>query len=228
MASCNLNLSPKHNWIEDAGGLPEFMADVACALIRSGHDETSAIKIAVGQIENWASGKGKVNAKTRAKAAAAVAEWEAKRAKSHASVKASNIDQDIFEGQVPEGFDDSIFKLSDEGEVKLRTSLEKIVELARKRVAAESVVALASPGVKAKADANMKKPASKTEYGDVAYGDPKNKKYPLNSAGRVKAAWDYINVEKNAAQYPLNGVSLSSVKSRIKAAAKKFGIQIND
>jgi HK97 family phage prohead protease len=59
-------------------------------------------------------------------------------------------------------------------------------------------------------------------YGKVQYGDPKNGKYPIDRE-HVKAAWAYINQAKNAAKYPLNGVSLASVKSRIKAAMKKFG-----
>ena len=65
-------------------------------------------------------------------------------------------------------------------------------------------------------------------YGDVAYADPKNGKYPIDTAEHVKAAWAYINVAKNAAKYPLNGVTLESVKSRIKAAAAKFGIKISE
>lgn len=59
-------------------------------------------------------------------------------------------------------------------------------------------------------------------YGDVPYADPKNGKYPID-AKHVKAAWAYINQAKNAAKYPLNGVTLASVKARIKAAMKKFG-----
>src|SRR6266568_2829628 len=68
----------------------------------------------------------------------------------------------------------------------------------------------------------------KKPYGNVAYADPKNGKYPIDTKAHVKAAWSYINQAKNAAKYPLNGVSLSSVKAKIKAAAKKFGITISD
>ena len=65
-------------------------------------------------------------------------------------------------------------------------------------------------------------------YGDVEYADPKNGKYPIDTKEHVTAAWDYINVAANAAKYPLNGVSLASVKSKIKAAAGKFGIKISE
>lgn len=63
-------------------------------------------------------------------------------------------------------------------------------------------------------------------YGNVPYADPKNGKYPIDSA-HVKAAWSYINQKKNAAKYPLNGVTLASVKARIKAAMKKFGHSVS-
>lgn len=64
-------------------------------------------------------------------------------------------------------------------------------------------------------------------YGKVTYADPKNKKYPINTAARVRAAWAYINVAKNAAVYPLNGVTVSEVKAAIESAAKRFGVTLN-
>lgn len=69
------------------------------------------------------------------------------------------------------------------------------------------------------APGNGKKP-----YGDVKYADAKNGKYPVDTLKHVKAAWAYINKPANAAKYPLNGVSLASVKAKIKAAMKKFGV----
>lgn len=65
---------------------------------------------------------------------------------------------------------------------------------------------------------------SNKPYGNVAYADPKNGKYPIDTAAHAKAAWSYINMPKNAAKYPMNGVTLSDVKGRIKAACAKFGI----
>src|SRR5207344_2409897 len=67
--------------------------------------------------------------------------------------------------------------------------------------------------------------AGSKPYGNVAYADPKNGKYPINTAAHCKAAWSYINMPKNAAKSPLNGVTLGSVKARIKAAMAKFGIK---
>lgn len=71
------------NWITKVGGLPLFVRAVAHALIRDGHTESEAIQIAIGVIYDWAEGKGNVTAKTRAKAAATVASWEAKKAAAH-------------------------------------------------------------------------------------------------------------------------------------------------
>jgi hypothetical protein len=73
------------NWVDKAGGLPAFIRAIAHALIRHGADESRAIATAVASCKRWAAGGGKVTAKTRAKAAAAVAEWERKEAQSHAS-----------------------------------------------------------------------------------------------------------------------------------------------
>lgn len=66
----------------------------------------------------------------------------------------------------------------------------------------------------------------KKPYGNVAYADPKNGKYPLDTEAHVRSAWSYINMPKNANQY--SGDELSLVKGRIRSAAKKFGIEISD
>jgi uncharacterized protein len=65
-------------------------------------------------------------------------------------------------------------------------------------------------------------------YGDVKYADPKNGKYPIDTEAHIRAAWSYINMPKNASAYPLNGVTLSEVKARIKAAMKGLGADVGD
>lgn len=70
--------------------------------------------------------------------------------------------------------------------------------------------------------------AANKPYGNVRYADPKNGKYPIDTEEHVRAAWSYINMPKNAAKYPLNGVSLAAVKARIQAAMKKFGINSSE
>lgn len=74
------------------------------------------------------------------------------------------------------------------------------------------------------ADAKAK---AKKPYGDVKYADPKNGKYPIDTEAHIRAAWSYINKPENAAKYPLNGVSLSSVKARIRAAMRKIGATVS-
>src|SRR5437773_982049 len=68
-------------------------------------------------------------------------------------------------------------------------------------------------------------------YGDVTYADPgyqkdKVKRYPLDTADHVRAAWSYINMPKNGARY--SSANLAAIKGRIRAAAKKFNVQISD
>jgi hypothetical protein len=64
------------------------------------------------------------------------------------------------------------------------------------------------------------------EYGNVEYADPTNKKYPIDTAEHVRAAWSYINHKDNAAKYEPSEVK--TIKSRIQRAAKKHGVEISD
>jgi hypothetical protein len=63
------------------------------------------------------------------------------------------------------------------------------------------------------------------EYGDVAFADPTNKKYPIDTPEHVRAAWSYINHKDNAAKYSPEEVR--TIKERIKRAARRFGIEIS-
>lgn len=84
--------STTSNWVARQGGLNPYVREVAHALVRKGHSESQAIQIAWGVIRNWAEGKGKVSAKVRAGAAAAVADMDRKRAASHAESSKSDLD----------------------------------------------------------------------------------------------------------------------------------------
>lgn len=64
------------------------------------------------------------------------------------------------------------------------------------------------------------------EYGDVAFADPTNHKYPIDTPEHVRAAWSYINHEDNASRYRPEEVE--SIKRRIKAAAHQHGVAISD
>lgn len=95
---CSLNTSPGVNWVEKAGGLPGYICNIAKDVMEKGHPKGSAIAIAVGTVKRWARGGDNVTAKTRAKAAAAVAAWEALKARNKAGhlVKASREDGTQF------------------------------------------------------------------------------------------------------------------------------------
>lgn len=95
-AGCSLDESPGSNWVQDAGGLPTYLCEIARAIKKTGKTTSEAIAIAVSRIKVWATGKG-VDKDTQAKAAKTLAEWEKLRAKSHAKsaakdVKASYVD----------------------------------------------------------------------------------------------------------------------------------------
>lgn len=66
----------------------------------------------------------------------------------------------------------------------------------------------------------------KHEHGDVTFADPTNNKYPIDSEKHVRAAWSYINKVSNADKYDADEVE--TIKDRIKRAAKKYDIEIND
>ena len=76
---------------------------------------------------------------------------------------------------------------------------------------------------------------TKVDYGDPGYldadgnqasksGKPGVKRYPL-SAGKVMAAWSYINQERNASQY--TPAQLAAIKKKVRAAMDKHGHDVN-
>ncbi|HEY0047791.1 MAG TPA: DUF6582 domain-containing protein [Pyrinomonadaceae bacterium] len=66
----------------------------------------------------------------------------------------------------------------------------------------------------------------KDKYGDVEFADTTNNKYPIDTPERVRAAWSYINQKDNAAKYDADEVQ--TIKSRIKKAADKHGVEISE
>ena len=63
------------------------------------------------------------------------------------------------------------------------------------------------------------------EYGNVEFADPTNKKYPIDTAEHVRAAWSYIHHKDNAAKYDRDEVK--TIEDRIKHAAKMHGDEIS-
>jgi hypothetical protein len=102
-AGCSLDESPGSNWVQGAGGLPSYLCRIAKAIKKTGKSTSQAISIAVSRIKVWAAGKG-VDKDTQAKAAAALAEWEKLKAKSHAKSAAKDVKASVAEL----GFDDAV------------------------------------------------------------------------------------------------------------------------
>lgn len=91
LAGCSLDRSPGKNWVEGAGGLPEYICEIARAIHRGGKSIQNSIQIAISRVKRWAAGLDDVNADTRAKAATAVAQWEALKAKNKAKKVAKKV-----------------------------------------------------------------------------------------------------------------------------------------
>ena len=64
------------------------------------------------------------------------------------------------------------------------------------------------------------------KYGNTSYADPVNKKYPIDTPGRIKAAWAYIHQPSNAAKY--SAAERRTIQSRIRRAAKGKGVELPD
>ncbi len=64
------------------------------------------------------------------------------------------------------------------------------------------------------------------KYGKATFADPVNKKYPIDTPGRIKAAWAYIHQLVNARKYSAQEVR--TIKARIRRAAKARKVALPD
>ena len=64
------------------------------------------------------------------------------------------------------------------------------------------------------------------KYGNTRFADPTNKKYPIDTPGRIKAAWAYIHQPNNSAKYTAEERRI--IRSRIRKAAKSRGVTLPD
>jgi hypothetical protein len=64
------------------------------------------------------------------------------------------------------------------------------------------------------------------KYGDTTFADPTNKKYPIDTPGRIKAAWAYIHQPSNAAKY--TALERRTILRRIRTAAKARKVALPD
>jgi hypothetical protein len=79
-------------------------------------------------------------------------------------------------------------------------------------------------GIHRRRDANPREGHRK--YGKTTFADPVNKKYPIDTPGRIKAAWAYIHQPRNAAKY--TATEVRTIKSRVRRAAKARRVTLPD
>ena len=63
------------------------------------------------------------------------------------------------------------------------------------------------------------------KYGETLF-DPTNKKYPIDTPGRIKAAWAYIHQSRNARKY--TPAEVRTIKARIRKAANARRVTLPD
>jgi hypothetical protein len=64
------------------------------------------------------------------------------------------------------------------------------------------------------------------KYGTTRFADPTNKKYPIDTPGRIKAAWAYIHQPSNAAKYSAG--ERRTIKGRIQQEARRRRVTLPD
>ena len=78
--------------------------------------------------------------------------------------------------------------------------------------------------IRRRRDANPRE--GRRKYGDTLFADPTNKKYPIDTPGRIKAAWAYIHQPKNAAKYTAG--ERRTIVARIRKAARARKVTLPD
>jgi hypothetical protein len=63
-------------------------------------------------------------------------------------------------------------------------------------------------------------------YGETTFADPVNKKYPIDTPGRIKAAWAYIHQPSNAEKY--TPAERRTIRGRVRRAAKARKVALPD
>ena len=64
------------------------------------------------------------------------------------------------------------------------------------------------------------------KYGRATFADPVNNKYPIDTPGRIKAAWAYIHQPSNARKYSRE--EARTIKARIRRAATARKVALPD
>jgi hypothetical protein len=64
------------------------------------------------------------------------------------------------------------------------------------------------------------------KYGKTIFADPTNKKYPIDTVGRIKAAWAYIHQPRNSGKY--TATERRIILRRIREAARARHVTLPD
>lgn len=64
------------------------------------------------------------------------------------------------------------------------------------------------------------------KYGDTVFADSTNRKYPIDTPGRIKAAWAYIHQPRNASKY--SPAERRLIEGRIRAVARRRKVSLPD
>ncbi len=64
------------------------------------------------------------------------------------------------------------------------------------------------------------------KYPKATFADTTNKKYPIDTPGRIKAAWAYIHQPRNAEKY--SDEEVRTIKTRIRRAAESRKVALPD
>ena len=64
------------------------------------------------------------------------------------------------------------------------------------------------------------------KYGETTFADTVNKKYPIDTPGRIKSAWAYIHQPSNAEKYTAGEVR--TIKARVRSAARARRVALPD
>lgn len=116
------------NWVDKAGGLPPYVREVARELMKNGHTKSRAIATAISRIKMWAATSK--DPKVKAKAAKAIAQWEAMKVRSKASSAAkagSNLDERGKEVNLPDNI------TPDELEIQLAEARKELAVLRKEK-----------------------------------------------------------------------------------------------
>jgi hypothetical protein len=65
-----------------------------------------------------------------------------------------------------------------------------------------------------------------SKYGKTTFADSTNKKYPIDTPGRIRAAWAYIHQPSNAAKYSASERRI--IMDRIRKAARSRRVTLPD